>query len=77
MPNCSMRPLRGSGFVAIHSHPPIATRREQNSLDAILGGFRCFRICNACMVTTVICRNVFPMVHGGWLEIHSRCLSGR
>ena len=28
MPNCSMRPLRGSGFVAIHSHPPIATRGE-------------------------------------------------
>ena len=38
MPNCSIRPLRGSGFVAIHSHPPIATGGSVFSLDAILGG---------------------------------------
>ena len=40
MPNCSMRPLEGSGFVAIHSHPPIATRGEQILWMQFFGGFR-------------------------------------
>ena len=30
-----MRPFKGSGIVAIHSHPPIATKGEFGSLEAI------------------------------------------